>query len=382
MNPMVPNNELPMLTATAVGETAGLRRLAEETRVAIELLNYQVGRLPSPNLLLDLLPYQEAKESSQVENIVTTNDELYRAVAFGEDKKSAKEVVFYKDALFEGIQILGKRGVLSVGDVESIHAKLQAKTPGVRSNMAEFEGSLTRLKNNAGEVIYTPPHGKPLLQKLLLDLLEYVYDDEMYPAHPLIKIALAHRQFERIHPFLDGNGRTGRILNILFLCQKKYLVQPVLYASGEILRRRAEYYAALAVPEEKHGAERFAEFMLEIFRDTARRTLDIVNRIDELTAQGFTYRFVGSSMDEALLGLFRTAGASAERVNGHVKLTARDAEHLNALVDAARAHGVLVTELTPLRPTLEDVFVDLVKAGETDGAGGTVLAPPAEGRPQ
>ena len=105
-------------------------------------------------------------------------------------------------------------------------------------------------------------------------------------------------------------------------------------------------------------------------------------RIDELTAQGFTYRFVGSSMDEALLGLFRTAGASAERVNGHVKLTARDAEHLNALVDAARAHGVLVTELTPLRPTLEDVFVDLVKAGETDGAGGTVLAPPAEGRPQ
>ncbi len=283
MNPMVPNNALPLLTTAPAADTAGLRRLAEETRVAIELLNYQVGRLPSPNLLLDLLPYQEAKESSQVENIVTTNDELYRAVAFGEDKKSAKEVVFYKDALFEGIQILGKRGVLSVGDVESIHAKLQAKTPGVRSNMAEFEGSLTRLKNNAGEVIYTPPHGKPLLQKLLLDLLEYVYDDEMYPVHPLVKIALAHRQFERIHPFQDGNGRTGRILNILFLCQKGYLAHPVLYASGEILRRREDYYAAFMVSEEEHGAERFATFMLEIFRDTARRTLEIVNQIGELS---------------------------------------------------------------------------------------------------
>ena len=105
-------------------------------------------------------------------------------------------------------------------------------------------------------------------------------------------------------------------------------------------------------------------------------------RIADLTAQGFTYRFVGTGMDEGLIGAFRAAGAAAERVNGHVKLTARDAEHLNALVDAARARGVLVTELTPVRSTLEDVFVDLVSAGETDEAGGTVLTPTAEGRPR
>lgn len=285
MNPMVPNNELPMLTTAAAGETAGLRRLAEETRVAIELLNYQVGRLPSPNLLLDLLPYQEAKGSSRIENIVTTNDALYRALAFGEDTESAKVVVNYKKALFAGLEILGERGVLSVGDIEAIHGTLGANAPGIRSNLPEFENSLTRLarvKNGVREIIYTPPHGKPLLQRLLLDMLEYVYDDEMYPVHSLVKIALAHRQFERIHPFLDGNGRTGRILNILFLCQKKYLAHPVLYASGEILRRREDYYAAFMVSEEEHGAERFAMFMLEIFRDTARRTLEIVNRIGEL----------------------------------------------------------------------------------------------------
>jgi len=285
MDAMKPNNDLAFLSTIELRETAELRRLAEEARVAIELLNYQVGRLPSPNLLLDLLPYQEAKESSHVENIVTTNDELYRAVAFGEEKKSAKEVVYYKDALFKGMDLLNKRGVLSVGDVESIHAKLQAKTPGLRANLSQFEKTLTRVwseKNGVGKVIYTPPHGKPLLQKLVLDMLEYVFDDEMYPVHPLIKIALAHRQFERIHPFQDGNGRTGRILNILFLCQKGYLVHPVLYASGEILRRRDEYYAAFTVPEEKHGAEQFAEFLLGIFCDTAKRTLEIVNHIEAL----------------------------------------------------------------------------------------------------
>ena len=286
MNPKVPNNELPLLTATPAVETAALRRLAEETRVAIELLNYQVGRLPSPNLLLDLLPYQEAKGSSRIENIVTTNDALYRALAFGEETESAKEVVNYKKALFAGLDILRDRGVLSVGDVEAIHRTLGANAPGLRSNLPEFENSLTRLarvKNGVREVIYTPPHGKPLLQRLLLDLLEYVYDDDRYPMHPLIKIALAHRQFERIHPFLDGNGRTGRILNILFLCQKGYLAHPVLYASGEILRRREEYYTAFTAPEAEHGAERFAAFMLEIFSDTARRTLEIVNRIGELS---------------------------------------------------------------------------------------------------
>lgn len=107
-----------------------------------------------------------------------------------------------------------------------------------------------------------------------------------------------------------------------------------------------------------------------------------MGRIADLTAQGFTYRFAGSGIDEALLGLFRETGASAERVNGHVKLTARDAVHLNALVDAARARGVLVTELTPVRSTLEDVFVDLVTAGDADEAAGTAPAPRPEGRPQ
>ncbi len=371
MNPKVPNNELPLLTATPAAETAALRRLAEETRVAIELLNYQVGRLPSPNLLLDLLPYQEAKESSQVEQIFTTNDELYRAVAFGEDNKSAKEVVYYKDALFEGMKILGTRGVLSVGDVEAIHKRLQAKTPGLRTNLPQFENTLTRVwrdKNGVRDVVYTPPHGSPLLQRLLLDMLEFVYDDNRYPVHPLVKIALAHRQFERIHPFQDGNGRTGRILNILFLCQKGYLAHPVLYASGEILRRREAYYAAFAVPEEEHGAERFAGFMLEIFRDTARRTLDIVNRIGELTAfhsgDGFLGQLKGrqSELEKVMDVVFGRAYvriADLTALGLHRETASR---HLKQLVNK----GVLREEKSGRdKVFLNEVLLGLFKTDET-----------------
>jgi Fic family protein len=371
MNPKVPNNELAPLTAAAEEETAALRRLAEEARVAIELLNYQVGRLPTPNLLLDLLPYQEAKGSSRIENIVTTHDELYRAVAFGEDTESAKEVVNYKKALFGGLEILRERSVLSVGDVETIHGTLGAYAPGLRSNLPQFENTLTRLarvKNGVREIIYTPPHGKPLLQRLLLDMLEYVYDDDRYPVHPLIKIALAHRQFERIHPFQDGNGRTGRILNILFLCQKGYLAHPVLYASGEILRRRDEYYAAFAVPEEKRGAERFAEFMLEIFRDTARRTLEIVNRIGELAAHHSGDEFLGqlkgrkSELRKAMAVVF---GRAYVRINDLTALGLHRetaSRHLKQLVDK----GVLREEKSGRdKVFMNETLLGLFKTEET-----------------
>ena len=370
MNPMVPNNELPLLTAMPAADTTTLRRLAEETRVAIELLNYQVGRLSSPDLLLDLLPYQEAKESSQVEQIFTTNDELYRAVAFGEDTKSAKEVVYYKDALFEGMKILGTRGVLSVGDVEAIHKRLQAKTPRLRTGLPQFENTLIRVwrdKNGVRDIVYTPPHGKPLLQRLLLDLLEFVYDDEMYPVHPLIKIALAHRQFERIHPFQDGNGRTGRILNILFLCQKGYLAHPVLYASGEILRRLDEYYAAFAVPEEEHGAERFAGFMLEIFRDTARRTLEIVNRIEELAAyhagDGFLSQLKGrrSELKKIMEVVFGRAYVRIDDLTALGLHRETASRHLKQLVDK----GVLREEKGGRdKVFLNEILLGLFKADE------------------
>lgn len=238
-DPQNPYKDLPQITTLFIDTSSGLAKLAEDTRVAIEILKYAVKTLPDPNILLDTLALQEARASSTVENIVTTNDDLYRGVVFEDFTAEAKEVSMYKEALFEGYNRMLKKGVIAMSDIEAINRPVNKKQPGIRTNLPNF-GDLTRIANvnSSGEteVIYTPPHGKELLQELLIDMLDFIYDDDAYDLHPLIKIALAHYQFESIHPFRDGNGRTGRILNILFLCQKGYLDAPVLYASSYIIK--------------------------------------------------------------------------------------------------------------------------------------------------
>lgn len=287
-DPLKPYNDLPLITTLYVDTNSGLAKLAEDTRVAIEILRYAVNTLPDPNILLDTLALQEAKASSNVENIVTTNDDLYRGVVFEDFTAEAKEVSQYKDALFVGYEALKQKGLLTLTDIEKINGPVNKRTPGFRANLPNF-GDLTRIANEKAngeiEIIYTPPHGKELIQELLYDMLEYVYDDETYDIHPLIKIALAHFQFENIHPFRDGNGRTGRILNVLFLCQKGYLDAPILYASSYIIKNKNEYYTLLRTAKETEQYEEVVEYMLRSFKVTAERTLKIVESIKALLAK-------------------------------------------------------------------------------------------------
>lgn len=240
-DPQKPYNDLPLISTLYLDTSSGLAKLAEDTRVAIEILRYAVKTLPDPNILLDTLALQEARASSNVENIVTTNDDLYRGVVFEDFTAEAKEVSRYKDALFEGYNHMERKGLIAMSDIEAINAPVNKKQLGIRTNLPNFN-DLTRIANvkpgGSSEVIYTPPHGKELIQELLIDMLEFIYDDDTYDIHPLIKIALAHYQFESIHPFRDGNGRTGRILNMLFLCQKGYLDKPILYASSYIIKNK------------------------------------------------------------------------------------------------------------------------------------------------
>ena len=286
-NPQTPYNQLPPVTTLFIDTTTGLAKLAEDTRVAIEILRYAVKTLPDPNILLDTLALQEAKASSNVENIVTTNDDLYRGVVFEDYTAEAKEVSNYKEALFEGHTRLQEKGLISMSDIEQINHPVNKKQRGIRTNLPNF-GDLTRIANQRSngeqEIIYTPPHGKDLLQQLLIDMLDYIYDDDSYTAHPLIKIALAHYQFESIHPFRDGNGRTGRILNVLFLCQKGYLDAPILYASSYIIKNKNEYYTLLRTAKETEQYEEIITYMLHSFKDTAEHTLRIVESIKELLA--------------------------------------------------------------------------------------------------
>jgi len=287
-DPLQPYNDLPHITTLYINTDDGLAKLAEDTRVAIEILRYAVKTLPDPNILLDTLALQEAKASSNVENIITTNDDLYRGVVFEDFTAEAKEVSCYKDALFAGYRRLQEKGLVSMSDIEHINHPVNKKQPGIRANLPNF-ADLTRIANKKPngeqEVIYTPPHGKDLLQQLLIDMLEYVYDDDTYTIHPLIKIALAHYQFESIHPFRDGNGRTGRILNVLFLCQKGYLDAPILYASSYIIKTKNEYYELLRTAKETEQYEAIVSYMLHSFKDTAERTLRIVESIKRLLAQ-------------------------------------------------------------------------------------------------
>lgn len=286
-DPREPYNDLPPVSSIYLELTPELDHLREEARVSIELLNYALKSLPNSEILLDTLALQEAKVSSNIENIRTTNDDLLRAVAFKDFNAETRAISNYKDALLEGFRLLGEKGQFGIEDLEAINAPVNTQGRGVRSNLSNFN-TLTRIKrtnDNEDEIIYTPPHGKALLTEQLLDMLNYIYDDEQYDEHPLIKIALAHCQFENIHPFNDGNGRTGRILNILFLCQKGYLSQPILYASSYIIKNKNEYYEILRTSKEKEDYAEAVAYILRSFKETADRTRYIIEQIVKLTTE-------------------------------------------------------------------------------------------------
>ena len=286
-NPKEPYNDLPLVSSIYLEITPELNSLREEARVSIELLNYALRSLPNSEILLDTLALQEAKVSSNIENIRTTNDDLMRAVAFKDFNAETKAISDYKDALLAGFELLREKGQFGIEDLEVINAPINTQGRGVRSNLPNFN-TLTRIKkSNDGvdEIIYTPPHGKELLMLQLADMLEYIYDDEQYDEHPLIKIALAHCQFENIHPFNDGNGRTGRILNILFLCQKGYLSEPILYASSYIIKNKNEYYEILKTSKKSEDYTEAVSYILRSFKETADRTRYIIEQIVNLTAE-------------------------------------------------------------------------------------------------
>ena len=320
-DPKQPSNALPLISTLEIDASAGLERLAENTHVAIEILNYAAKTLPDPNILLDTLALQEARASSNIENIVTTNDDLYRGVVFEDFTAEAKEVSRYKDALFAGYTRMLDKGMISTSDIEAINEPVNRKQPKIRTNLANFS-DLTRIANRRPdgelEIIYTPPHGTDLLQKLLIDMLDFVYDDDTYELHPLIKIALAHYQFESIHPFRDGNGRTGRILNVLFLCHKGYLDYPILYASSYIIRNKNQYYDLLRTSKETEHYEPMVEFMLRSFKETAEHTLRIVEGIRALLAKYSDEKYL-SALKGQLEPLQNTVNVIFKKVYVRVK---------------------------------------------------------------
>ena len=217
-----------------------LKKLAVASRYLAEIKGIAAS-IPHQGILINTLGMQEAKDSSAIENIVTTHDELFKDDAFPELEASpaAKEVLRYRQALRIGFEAVRTTQLLTNNTVLSIQAELERNNAGFR----KLPG--TALKDGAGQTVYTPPQNPDDIVRLMSGLERFINDDALFDADPLIKMALLHHQFESIHPFYDGNGRTGRILNVLYLVKNGLLDIPILYLSRHIVRTKSDYYRLL-----------------------------------------------------------------------------------------------------------------------------------------
>ncbi|PWG78311.1 Fic family protein [Pararcticibacter amylolyticus] len=268
-NKDIPYNDLPNLPPPDFTESPEiLRHLIKASRHLGEL-NGLCASLPDPQLLINTIVLQESKDSSAIENIVTTQDELYKATIEEESgSTAAKEVLNYREALYKGLEKMkGQKNLLLANTMVEIVQTIKKNDSGVRKTPG------TALKNAiTGEVIYTPPCCEDILREKLTDLENFINDPGSSIFDPLIKMAFIHYQFEAIHPFSDGNGRTGRIVNALYLVQQELLSQPVLYLSSYIVKHKPEYYQLLREVTEKNNWHNWIMYMLTAVTETAQLT--------------------------------------------------------------------------------------------------------------
>ncbi|MGK0371311.1 MAG: Fic family protein [Glaciecola sp.] len=266
---------LPLANIEQFETRAVLKKTAEAHRFLAELKGV-AATIPNEAILINTLTLQEAKDSSEIENIVTTHDELYKANLMSEDlfNPAAKEVQDYSYALRTSFEIIRKQKLIRTHDILSIQQELERNRAGFR----RLPG--TDLKNaRTGEVVYTPPQNADEIDSLMANLADYINIDDLCDADPLVKMAIIHHQFESIHPFYDGNGRTGRIINILYLVAKDLLDLPVLYLSRYIIQHKAEYYQQLQQVRETNEWEPWLLYMLEGIVQTAQSTISLIKGI-------------------------------------------------------------------------------------------------------
>ncbi|MGD9554798.1 MAG: Fic family protein [Arcobacteraceae bacterium] len=257
-------------------ETTKVLKKAISANRTLANLNGVARIIPNSAILINSLVLQEAKDSSAIENIITTHDELYRANLDIESvTNEAKEVQNYKDALLRGFALIKDTKLLLKKHIVEIQGVLEQNDAGVRKQAG------TNLKNAlTGEVIYTPPQDYETIQELLTNLENYI--NEPNDIDPLVNMAIIHHQFESIHPFYDGNGRTGRIINILYLILKDLLDIPVLYLSRYIITHKADYYRLLQEVRTQDKWEDWILYMLDAVEKTSLETIELINNISNL----------------------------------------------------------------------------------------------------
>jgi Fic family protein len=272
-------NTLPHLPLAIDLETVPILRQASRAHKALGELKGVTDLIPNQNILLNTLALQEAKDSSAIENIITTHDELYKSDANANifTTKAAKEVYNYAAALKQGFMLVKETGLLTNNHILQMQATLEENSAGFRKVAG------TALKSDrTGEVIYTPPQEPAQIISLMGNLETFINDDDASPLDPLIKMAIIHHQFESIHPFYDGNGRTGRMINILYLVKQGLLSSPVLYLSRYINQHKADYYRLLQTVRDTGAWEEWVLYMLLGVEQTAIQTTRLVRAIKDV----------------------------------------------------------------------------------------------------
>lgn len=269
-----PYNSLPLLPPKQDIETKSILKKAISANRALANLKGSGRNIPNQSVLIHSISLQEAKLSSEIENIVTTNDELFQAASSDRKIKdpSTKEVLHYQDALWQGFQRLKEIPVINTNLFVKLVNIIKENKAGIRNNPG------TKVATPSGKIIYTPPEGEKRIRDLLQNLEQYINENDD-SVDPLIKMAVIHYQFEAIHPFGDGNGRVGRILNVLYLIHAQLLNIPVLYLSKYIIENKSQYYKGIRNVTEHHDWESWVLYMLDAVEQTAIYTQEKIDKI-------------------------------------------------------------------------------------------------------
>lgn len=328
MKTLPPTQPIEQIESRAV-----LKKLTS-AHTALAELKGVAATIPNQQILIDTLSLQEAKDSSEIENIVTTHDELYRS-SYAEKEftsAAAKEVYAYAEALKSGFRELQKTGLITTKSLLRVQEIIEMNNAGIR----KLPGTVLR-NELTGQTVYTPPQSPDEINALLKNLEQFINDKTTYTTDPLIKMAIIHHQFESIHPFYDGNGRTGRILNLLYLIQQELLKIPILYISKYIITYRQQYYTLLQTTRETDNWEPWILYMLDAVEHTSVSTIKTIQGMKELMME-FKHKIRSAEpkiySQDLINNLFRhpyTKIASLQKDLQVSRLTAR--KYLTRMVD-------------------------------------------------
>lgn len=318
-------------------ESVKVLKQLSKTYKALSELKGIAKIMPNQNILINALMISEAKSSSEIENIVTTHDEIYKAMVKKDSSSpAAKEVVDYRAAIWEGYNLVKEYGIININILTRIQSKLEHNDAGIR----KLPGTVIK-NDKTNEIIYVPPQDKEQILLYLSNLEDYINNDDS--VDPLIKLALIHYQFESIHPFYDGNGRTGRILNIIYLVLKNLIDSPILYLSKYIIDNKTEYYRLFQETRKTGNYEDWIIYILKGIEEMSINTINIINKIsNEMVNMKKELRentsFYSKELLEALFFEFYTKISYIQKELNVSDKTAQ--KYLDILVDL----GYLTTE--------------------------------------